>query len=310
MNSQKILVELGNISERYIEEAAPGRAARPRRGWVKWGALAACLALAVAGGALYRLEHPYPVRSAAPTAVRAEIADIPRWEDLEIHQQYSEVTWNDARYSVHGAEIPPERLGASLGTAAAAGWDAYDAEDGLRTRGAEVFAIEGLHTGCTVAVRYEAGGAYYAAVNAYYRPETLEQFVEDLDLRHTLVVGGAEYTYRKPLSGEAADVRFDAVPAEQVWALLETGLASENTWSDLDEIPDEWLGLSVSVPLLGYENISLSLRVDGSVTTNILDTGKRFQLDAAAAQAFVDYVLKECDGYELQPPESLDFIPE
>ena len=57
------------------------------------------------------------------------------------------------------------------------------------------------------------------------------------------------------------------------------------------------LDLSVSLPLLGYDNISISLREGGWVLTNLLSTGKLFQVGEEAAGDFVRYVLEECPGY-------------
>ncbi len=73
-----------------------------------------------------------------------------------------------------------------------------------------------------------------------------------------------------------------------------------NEYSDLDnEQPEKLLDLCVSVPILGYENISLSIHEDGYLITNILSTGKKFFVGEENTQAFVDYVLKECSGYEI-----------
>ena len=73
-----------------------------------------------------------------------------------------------------------------------------------------------------------------------------------------------------------------------------------NEYSDLDnEQPEKLLDLCVSVPILGYENISLSIHEDGYLITNILSTGKKFFAGEENTQAFVDYVLKECSGYEI-----------
>lgn len=49
MKEERILNVLGQVDEEYIEEAAPAVKRRSKKpGWVKWGALAACLALFVA----------------------------------------------------------------------------------------------------------------------------------------------------------------------------------------------------------------------------------------------------------------------
>ena len=47
MKNEKLLERIGEISEDYIAEADPIAKAKRKRPWVKWGALAACLALAV-----------------------------------------------------------------------------------------------------------------------------------------------------------------------------------------------------------------------------------------------------------------------
>lgn len=46
MKEKRILQALGQVDEAYIEEAAPAERADKKRGWIKWGAIAACVALA------------------------------------------------------------------------------------------------------------------------------------------------------------------------------------------------------------------------------------------------------------------------
>ena len=50
MKSERILDSLGGVDEKYIIEAAPGKEMSRNHRWIKWGAVAACLALAVYGG--------------------------------------------------------------------------------------------------------------------------------------------------------------------------------------------------------------------------------------------------------------------
>jgi hypothetical protein len=47
MKNEKLLEKIGEISEEYIAEANPAAKATRKRLWIKWGALAACLTLAV-----------------------------------------------------------------------------------------------------------------------------------------------------------------------------------------------------------------------------------------------------------------------
>jgi len=84
-----------------------------------------------------------------------------------------------------------------------------------------------------------------------------------------------------------------------------------NEYDEFKMEPDRILGISVDIPLLGYENISLSVREDGYIVTNILNTGKMFYVGEENTQTFVDYVLTECDGYEIvYDYENAEPIPE
>ena len=50
MKSERILRSLGEVSEAYIADAAPPAGGRTKRGWLRWGAMAACLACVVLAG--------------------------------------------------------------------------------------------------------------------------------------------------------------------------------------------------------------------------------------------------------------------
>lgn len=320
MRKEAFAEVLGDISENYVKEAETVQKAR-RRFWVKWGAMAACLCLAAGGIFCYRLEHPYAVKEiSAPGASGEEISDgeiqeIPRWEDMEIYEQYSDIQWDSLEYHARRSEVPGDRLGAQLAVITARGWDEYAdiaGEDASRSINATVYEIAGISSECAVAVQYEGTDTCYAAVNSYYHPETLGQFIRDLDLQNTLIFNFVSYEYRKPISGTYAEIRFENVESEKIWAMLLSDPAAENEYDDLDfEQPKKVLDISVSVPLLGYENISISVRENGYIITNILDTGKKFFIGEENTQALINYVLKECEGYEVAwVYENAEPIPE
>ena len=294
---------MSKLDDRYIAEAIRYKKKSGKRRLVKWSALAACLCLLLSGTLLYRAEHPYPVKEIeTPSDSASEISEIPRWEDMEIYSQYGEIILNNLEYQTGNGEVPTERLGESLGTVTARGWDEYAyiaGEDANRYCDATIYEIKNISVQCAVAVQYEGTETCYAAVNSSYRPETLGQFIEDLDLQNTLVINWASYDYQKPLSGYAA-IRFEQLDTNRVWDLLLSDVSAENEYDDLSfDEPKELLGICVSVPMLGYENISISVREDGYLITNILSTGKMFQVGVENTQVFVDYVLEKCEGYEI-----------
>ena len=76
-------------------------------------------------------------------------------------------------------------------------------------------------------------------------------------------------------------------------------LTAENV-KDYDQM---WLtrkmSISIDIPALGYENISLAVTEEGYLTTNILATGKAFYIGEEKVDAFVEYVLENCSGREM-----------
>ena len=311
MNVNAFSNALGELDDRYISEAI-GYTAKKKHGWVKWGALAACLAVVVAVGVGYRARPANSDLEGIGTPIdigQGEITAIPRWEDLAICEQYFDIPLNDEEYNARKGVIPLERLGPELAAVTARGVDEYAfiaGENPDRYLGAAVYEITGVSPECAVAVRYEGSDTYYAAVNWNYRPETLGQFIEDLDLRNTLVVNAAYYDDWEYVDDglstavRYAVIQYDGIDREKVWALLLSNTAAFNEYDELNfDQPGRILGLSIDIPLLGYTNISISVHEGGYIMTNILDTGKMFHVGETNTKAFVDYVLKECEGHEV-----------
>lgn len=298
---------MGELDNKYIDEAACYQKNRKKR-WIPVCAAAACICL-IAGGAAgiwYKNEHPWPVKTvlredSAPV-VSAEVYMLPHWKDMAVYEQFYDIEFNGISYSARKGVVPADRLGESLGTITARGWDEYAdiaGEDANRYISAELFAITKINPECAVAVRYEGCDTVYACVNSYYRPETLGQFIEDLNLLEEVSFGTVYYEWRSP-SGRRATIRFDDVDDQIIRDMLLTETDAKNVYdkSKLHEMPKRIMGASVNIPLLGYENISLSVQEEGYIKTNILDTGKLFYIGEEQTQAFVDYVTGHCEGYE------------
>lgn len=298
MKTEEFSEALGDIRDGYLEEAIHYKAKRRLRAPI-WLAAAACLCLLI-GGALWlrhRALHPWPVKYVQCDSVQdTEVAFVPQWEDEPIYRQYPGVALDGTAYSVHGAVVPAERLGAVLGPVTVEGYDIYTDEAKLTE--ATICAITGISTECAAAICYDGTDEYYAMVNSAYRPATLGQFIDDLCLREEITFGTVYYSYQNA-AGEHVSVQFEDVDSGKIWSLLLSASEAENIWDDTQATPDRILGISVDLPLLGYENISLSVHQGGYISTNILDTGKMFHVGEENAGAFVDYVLEECEGYEI-----------
>lgn len=320
MNREKFTDAMNALDDKYVNEAADYQRRSKKYGWIKWAAAAACLCLVVTAALLTRTgrtDRTYPVKQVIVTKPasesNAETAQIPHWEDMKIYEQYSEIVLNTVSYHARSGEVPQAQLGEKLAEIIARGWDEYAdlaGEDANRYLNASVYEITGISSECAVAVRYEGCDTCYAAVNSYYRPETLGQFIDNLKLENTLVFNFVSYEYQKP-SGEYADIRFENVDSAKIWEMLLSKPAAANEYDDLDfDRPKKIMDISVSLPILGYENISISLHENGYIATNILGTGKMFCIGEENTQALINYVLEECDGYEIVYVYEEEIVPE
>ena len=324
---RKIISEaVGNIADKFVSEAdenigeavanakrdigTENKGKRAKRkstsGWRKVLPMAAGISLLVVGAfgfAAFKVAHPWDIKVVTLEGKRGEemtygeLAVIPHWEDLTISQQYSSVEWKGMTYRSHNAEIPAERIGEFLGEVQAVGYDHYADEE--RRIGAKVYAVTKLAEECILAVQYEGNDIWYGLSCAYYRPETLGQFIIDMNMYEDVVFDTVHYSYDN-IFGQYVSVQFDDVEKAKVHEYLLSNLEAVNTYDQqlLHLEPKRIMGISVDIPILGIENISFSICENGYIKTNILATGKLFYIGEENTQAFVDYVLNECNGYE------------
>jgi hypothetical protein len=69
MKNERILNCLGDVDESYIAEAAPTAQKKHRPVWVKWGTMAACLAVVLVGGLAARRQMTVPTEDTATGSI-------------------------------------------------------------------------------------------------------------------------------------------------------------------------------------------------------------------------------------------------
>jgi len=227
------------------------------------------------------------------------------WEEWEIYDQFWQVELDGRSYDVYETPLPGERIGAELSSVVLKGSDPFADFQGKEaveyTHPAALYAIEGISVECAVAVQYEGESNLYPACNSYYHSETLGQFIEDLSLRENLVLRGSGTYYHLPGTPDMVTAQVEGIDPAKVWELLSANPDAENN-PDLIYFPGPdpllpLLEMGIDFPLFGIHRLVLTICEDGYVTTNLLATGKAFHIGEEHTQAFLDYVLAECDGY-------------
>ena len=306
-HNEQLFDAIGGIDADIVTAAAPAKRARRTMPLRRAIPLAACFALAVIiGVAAWRLNVPkvkhahdphYSLEGTEATAgvetvpaTQHELAIVRRWEERSDSERFLEFTVGENSYHTRAASVDAAHVGERLGEATALGYDIYT--DSTHSTTLEYFAVSGISTECALAVRFPGAEEYYAYANYWYRPETLEDLISVLNLRENMIFGDfhASYFYE---DGCYEQVTFHDPDDSIVWEQLLSDTSLPNVWDDRGWYISR-MSVSVSVPLLGYENVGLWVTEDGYLCTNILDTGKAFYIGEEKVAAFIQYVVAHC----------------
>lgn len=235
--------------------------------------------------------------------ITSDTAIVPRWNEMSISQQFREVEYINNKYSSRIAKISKNNIIKNIGNTTLTGCDTYT--ETIYSKKGDLYSIKGIAEKCAIAVKFEGDTDYYVYVNSYYRPKTLGEFIEVLNLKDNICFGTIYYNYWDKDSEENIDVEFYDVDNEIIWNKLFSNLNLENIYSDNDtgkytsERFSQSIIISVDIPLLGYKNISVSLTDKGYMLTNILDTGKGFYIGEEKVKEFLEYIKENYDGYKI-----------
>ena len=233
----------------------------------------------------------------------SDTAILPKWNEMSISQQFGEVEYTNNKYSSRIAKISKNNIIKNIGNATLTGYDTYTKT--TYSKKGDLHSIKGIAEKCAIAVKFEGDTDYYVYVNSYYRPKTLGEFIEVLNLKDNISFGTIYYNYWDKDSEENINVEFYDVDNEIIWNKLFCNLNLENIYSDNDtgkytsERFSQSISISVDIPLLGYKNISVSLTDKGYMLTNILDTGKGFYIGEDKVKEFLEYIKENYDGYKI-----------
>ena len=112
---------------------------------------------------------------------------VPHWEEMSVSQQYSEVEYNNNKYYSRTTKIERDKIGNKIGTAILSGYDTYT--DTRYNKNGYIYSVNDLSQECVVAVQFENDSNYYVYVNSHYKPATLGEFMEDLNLKNIVSFG-------------------------------------------------------------------------------------------------------------------------
>lgn len=233
---------------------------------------------------------------ATETSSSQDIYEVPSWDDMTVTQKFPYLSFNGYEYSTADKVIHEESIGKKLTSATLTGKDVYTGK--TYAINADIYEITDISKNCAVSLKFEGYDELYVCRNSGYRPETLGQFIDDLNLKNTLTFGKAYATIQKD-KNSYAQTEYSGLDGEKVWEMLLSDRELKNVENyDSMNFGKELISVSINIELLGYENISLAVTGDGYLTTNILGTGKAFFIGKEKAGNFAEYVRENCEGTE------------
>lgn len=234
------------------------------------------------------------------------ITTVPKWDEMSISQQFMQVQYNNNEYISKITQISSDNILENIGNSILTGYDTYTNTN--YEQYGEIYSIKNLSDKCAIAVRFEEDANYYVYLNLDYRPTTLGEFMNDLNLKEITSFGTIYYNYWDENSEgnmKYKHIEFYNVDNNIIWHMLFSNMNMKNIYSDMDtgkytsERFSQSIGISVDIPLLGYKNISVSLTDKGYLLTNILDTGKGFYIGEDKVQEFLNYIKDNYTGYQI-----------
>ena len=217
---------------------------------------------------------------------------IKRWDEKTLREKYPTVMVKGAEYfATAGKMLGEDSIGEKLTSVMVVGNDVYTSRS--YSIKCDVYAIKTVSSKYVAAVKFEGFKGYYPYSNMWYTPETLGDFIDDLNLKENLIINNKFYYEYwdggAPGKGNYIMTEYSLPDPSVIWELLLSDRTAKNMGPEYYG-GKTLMGNSVSVKITGEKNITLSVNEAGYLYTNILGTGKAFYIGKKKANDFARYV--------------------
>ena len=222
-------------------------------------------------------------------------AVMKHWDELSITQKFSKCKYNNIDYYNTDTEVEEYKIEQFLSEVILNGKDNYTLEE--HSINAKVFKLKDVSAKCTLAIQFENNSNYYIYINSNYTPETLGQFIRDLNLKNTIFKTTVNYNQIKDEKVEK-EIEFEKVDSNIIWEML----FSDDTSKFIDDnskYHQSVASIPINNPFSKYDRYSINLSIDGYLSTNIFESQKTFYIGEEKVNKFLNYLIDECKGYEI-----------
>lgn len=230
------------------------------------------------------------------------IAKMSSWEELDLPGKYPDLLIGEKLFTATHHTIPKEKVGEFLFQTTLTGYDTadptyYKDKENARqeTIDADVYAVQGIGRDYLVAVQYKGADGFYTYSPHSYTPQTLGEFVANLNLRENLQIKSIAY-----VSGNQ-EQQYTVTDAKPLWDIVFANSSASYYDPNDTDIFNEFhacdkLTIEVSMELAGEPDASISVSENGYLFTNLYQSGKLFYIGEENAAAVMRYLLDSSQG--------------
>ncbi len=295
-----------NISPEFIEKAA-NHTAKPKtvkRAWIKYCAMAACLALILA----IPMTVKFAQNAQSPQSTIADglsrpyrdiSVDLPnlavawKWEYLTDFERYSSIDIDGTDFIRLGEELSPSVIGGKIGEHMAVGYNhPYETPEGGYRKTFEAYAIENISPDLMLALKMEDG--YYCFISSAARTQLRNMSMGDMLQLYGLSDSARLEAFCKHTPNQGYEY-FSLENDSYIWEVLSactdasTVKATEWKWDG------EYYGFRISSDTFGFFRKFVYISENGYVYTDIFETECIYDIGEEAAGKIIAHALKNSD---------------
>ncbi len=308
MKIPKIANAVGYIDDDLIKAAGENKGTTKRKSWVKRGAIAACIAVCIALGAIFlpsvidksfqggKMPEAPSDRYKNVQIGTSEIAIVWPWEYKTVYEKYTYLNMNGAGYQSKGHAVSANNVGAKIGIFSVRGIDNYNNKSKEYSENFEVYSLKYADKVKYVAVKMEEN--YYVFENVTGNPpDTLGELFALIDFPNAIKLN------RFSVNNDRTEKEYYSLSnGDYVWNVLancrDAAFITDNSHS---KSGGEFLCFTITSETLGVYKVVMYITADGYLETNMFGNRYLFFIGENASGKIIDYAKKNSEKATFEP---------
>lgn len=232
----------------------------------------------------------------------ADVAYVKPWDQKELFEKYSYVSYNNVNYDVGSSAkmgtlpLEEENVGEALGEATAIGYDMYESvSGGYKDTTVEIFSIKGISTNAAVAAKFLDSSYYYPYVNYNYKFANVGDFLTTLNFEEFGNIGERISYWYTDSTNVRRNVVFENVNQKDI---LDTFFFDKEQPIEqkMKVSGTGYFTISIGLRILNLDNLAFTVDRNGYVMTNLFGYPNSFYVGEEKINGFFDYLHENYEG--------------